>query len=113
MSKEKNKKPIAVVIGTTFAVSLLAGSVAHAAENPFSISDRSASYTIADAHGEEAGCGEGKCGDEKGKDKEGCCGDHKKKAEGSCGEGKCGDGAKKEEEGKCGEGRCGDGGGDK
>lgn len=111
MSKEKNRTPISAIIGTTFAVSLLVGSAANATENPFSLSDPSASYTVAESH-EEGSCGEGKCGDDKeakGK-KEDCCGDKKgeKKAEGSCGEGSCGDGAKKEEEGKCGEGRCGD-----
>lgn len=109
MSKEKNRKPIAVVIGTTFAVSLLAGSAVYAAENPFSLSDSRASYTVADAH-EEGGAGDG-AEDKKGKGED-CCGkkgkDGEKKAEGSCGEGSCGeDGAKKEEEGKCGEGRCG------
>jgi len=103
----KNKlSPIALALGTCFAVSLSASPVVNAADNPFAATQLSNGYMVADKA--EGKCGEGKCGDKK--DAEGKCGD-KKDAEGKCGdkkdaEGKCGD--KKDAEGKCGEGKCGD-----
>ena len=104
MSDKTKLSPLAVALGTTFAISLASSPVVNAADNPFSATDFSNGYMVA-----EGNCGEGKCGDKGGegkcgdKSEEGKCGD--KKAEGKCGEGKCGD--KKEKEGKCGEGKCG------
>ena len=100
---EKNKlNPVAAALVATFAASLSASSVIKAEENPFSTSDISSGYMIA-----EGNCGdkkeEGKCGDKK--TEEGKCG-NKMDPEGKCGEGKCGD-KRKEHEGKCGEGKCG------
>jgi uncharacterized low-complexity protein len=106
MSNKNKLNPLAVALGTTFAISLSASPIINAADNPFAATQLSSGYMVADAHG-EGKCGEAKCGDKK--EAEGKCGD--KKAEGACGdkmgeEGKCGD--KKKEEGKCGEGKCGD-----
>ena len=95
MSEKMTLKPIAVALGTTFAISLVASPIVNAAENPFSATAYESGYMVA----------EGKCGE--GKDMEGKCGEGKEKAEGKCGEGKCGEG-KKKAEGKCGEGKCGD-----
>jgi uncharacterized low-complexity protein len=94
MSNSSKLKPIAAALGTTFAVSLAMSPMANAAENPFSMSELSSGYMVADAHAAEGKCGEGKCGEGK-----------KAKAEGKCGEGKCGEGKKAEGEGKCGEGK--------
>ena len=74
MKPDKTLNPIAVALGTTFAVSLAASPVVNATPNLFNITDLGSGYMIA----EEGKCGEGKCGD-------------KKKEEGKCGEGKCGD----------------------
>ena len=86
MDKKIQLKPIAAVLGTTFAVTLGAASVANAAENPFAAEEFASGYMVADSHGE------GKCGGEKGG--EGKCGEDKggedKGGEGKCGEGKCG-----------------------
>ena len=98
MSDKNKLNPLAVALGTTFAISLSASPVVNAADNPFSATHLSNGYMVADSN--EGKCGEGKCGD---KGEEGKCGD--KEAEGKCGEGKCGE--KKEAEGKCGEGKCG------
>lgn len=96
MSDKNKLSPLAVALGTTFAISLTASPVINAADNPFAATDFSNGYMVA----------EGSCGDKK-ESHEGSCGD--KKAEGSCGdkkaEGSCGD---KKKEGKCGEGKCGD-----
>ena len=99
MSDKNKLNPLAVALGTTFAISLTASPIINAAENPFAATEFSNGYMVAE---------EGKCGDKKGE--EGKCGD-KMGEEGKCGdkmseEGKCGD--KKKEEGKCGEGKCGD-----
>jgi uncharacterized low-complexity protein len=104
MSNKNRLNPLAVALGTTFAISLSASPIVNAVDNPFSATQLTHGYMVADAH--EGKCGEGKCGD---KEAEGKCGD--KEAEGKCGdkmgeEGKCGD--KTKEEGKCGEGKCGD-----
>ena len=95
---DKNKlNPVAVVLGTTFAVSMSASPIVNAADNPFSVTHLSNGYMV--ANNAEGKCGEAKCGD-------------KKEAEGKCGEGKCGE-KRKAHEGKCGddkgaEGKCGD-----
>ncbi len=105
MLMKRTLKPIAAAIGTTFVVALAASPIANAADNPFSLTEISSGYMVADKA--EGKCGEGKCGEAKAKDT--------KEAEGKCGEGKCGgeksheakDGGKKTGEGKCGEGKCG------
>ncbi len=100
MSSKNKLNPLAIALGTTFAISLSASPILNAADNPFAATQLNNGYMVADN-------AEGKCGDKK--DGEGKCGD-KKDGEGSCGdkkaEGSCGD--KKKEEGKCGEGKCGD-----
>ncbi len=102
MSKSNQIKPVSLALGTAFALSLGSG-VASADQNPFSMTELSSGYMVADKH-------EGKCGGEKTQEQ------LKEKAmEGKCGEGK-GDGDKamektkekaKDMEGKCGEGKCG------
>ena len=103
MSKTTVMKPLSIALGAAFVASLAGTSVANAADNPFSMTELSSGYMVADS--KEGKCGEGKCGGEK-KAEEGKCGGEKKAEEGKCGEGKCG-GEKKAEEGKCGEGKCG------
>jgi uncharacterized low-complexity protein len=102
MATKKTLKPIAAAIGTTFAVSLAASPLASAEQNPFSMTQFSSGYMVAE-HGGEKDV-EGKCG-------EGKCGEGKKAEEGKCGEGKCGEGKKaggeKKADGQCGEGKCG------
>jgi uncharacterized low-complexity protein len=118
MSKKSTLKPLAAAMGAAFVTSLATAPVANAAENPFTMSELSSGYMVADSH-MEGKCGEGKCGGDKAK-KEGKCGEgkcggekamkddckDKAKKEGKCGEGKCG-GDKAKKEGKCGEGKCG------
>lgn len=73
------KSNLSLAAATTFAVSLAASPLASAADNPFTMTEHSSSYKVA----------EGNCGEKEG--------------EGKCGEGKCGEGDKKGEgEGKCG-----------
>ena len=84
-------KPIAAVLGTTFAVSLMASPIANAEQNPFEINELNNGYMQL----AEGNCGEGSCGEGKGE------------GEGSCGEGSCGEGG--DGEGSCGEGSCGEG----
>ena len=105
MSNKTVIKPLAIALGATFVTSLAGTTIANAAENPFSMTEHSGGYMVAEKA--EGKCGEGKCGEGK----------MKKEAEGKCGEGKCGEGKmKKEAEGKCGEGmakeaegKCGEG----
>jgi len=107
MSEKTTMKPLAIALGAAFITSLAGTSVANAAENPFSMSELSSGYMVAEMA--EGKCGEGKCGGDKAK-AEGKCGGDKAKAEGKCGEGKCGGDkaeAKEKAEGKCGEGKCG------
>ena len=108
MSKTTVMKPLSIALGAAFVASLAGTSVANAADNPFSMTELSSGYMVADS--KEGKCGEGKCGGEKkteeGKCGEGKCGGEKKAEEGKCGEGKCG-GEKKAKEGNCGEGKCG------
>ena len=96
MERKNKLKPLAAIVGTTFAVSLGGISVTNASEDPFALEKFEKGYMLAAGHG-EGGCGEGKCGgshDKKGS--EGKCGESKG-SEGSCGESKS-----KGEEGKCG-----------
>jgi uncharacterized low-complexity protein len=85
------------------ASGIAAGSLAHAAGNPFAMQNLNSGYLVAaaDDKAKEGKCGEGKCGANKAKAKEG-----------KCGEGKCGANKSKAKEGKCGgdkamEGKCG------
>lgn len=85
-------KPLAALIGTALAASLVSVPAANADENPFSMTQLSSGYMIAGA--------EGNCGANKTENKahEGNCGENKteKKAhEGNCGE-------KKHSDGTCG-----------
>ncbi len=95
MLKKKTLKPVAAVLGTTFAVALAASPIVNAANNPFNLTEISSGYMVADQA--EGKCGEGKCGEGKAKDK--------KESEGKSRVVK--DGDKKSGEGKCGEGKCG------
>jgi len=100
MLKKRTLKPITAALGATFVVALAASPIANAANNPFSLTEISSGYMVADKA--EGKCGEGKCGEGQAKDK--------KEAEGKCGGEKsheAKDGDKKSSEGKCGEGKCG------
>jgi uncharacterized low-complexity protein len=105
MSQKNLHKSLAIAIGAAFVSTLAASPVVNASENPFSMSQLSSGYMVAEK-GKEGKCGEGKCGGTK-------AGKEMKTGEGSCGgkkagEGKCGgDKAGKSKEGKCGEGKCG------
>ncbi len=90
MLKKRTLKPVAAALGTTFVIALTAFPVAKAADNPFSLTEISSGYMVADK-------AEGKCGEGKAKDK--------KESEGKSLDAK--DGDKKSDEGKCGEGKCG------
>ncbi len=94
------KSAVTLALGTAFAASMLAGSYAQAADNPFEMQSLKNGYQVAQA--DDAKGKEGKCGGDKKKDAK--CGGDKKK-DGKCGEGKCGGDKKKD--GKCGEGKCG------
>lgn len=100
MYEQSSLKPIAAALGTTFAVSLAISPIANAEQNPFSLTELSGGYIVADSHeGKKEGegkCGEGKCGEKR-----------DTSAEGKCGEGKCGE-KRAAHEGKCGEGKCGE-----
>lgn len=115
-----SRKPIAAALGAAFLAASVA-PLASADANPFSSQQLSGGYDLANYNShKEGGCGEGKCGAEKGEGEgkcgEGKCGEKKADAEGKCGEGKCGgekmeagehDDEKSGAEGKCGEGKCG------
>ncbi|OGT83309.1 MAG: hypothetical protein A3H91_17390 [Gammaproteobacteria bacterium RIFCSPLOWO2_02_FULL_61_13] len=108
MSRHITLRPIAAALGTTFAVSLALSPIASAEQNPFSLTELSGGYMVADSHA-EGSCGEGKKEGEAMKEGEGKCGEGKDtSAEGKCGEGKCGE-KRAAHEGKCGEGKCGEG----
>ncbi len=111
MSDRTKLNPLAVAIGTTFAVSLAASPIVNAADNPFSATGFSNGYMVAEGNCGDKKSEEGKCGDKK--KEEGKCGD-KKSEEGKCGS--KGDDMKdehgmtsdeKSKEGKCGEAKCG------
>lgn len=87
------KKYFTGITGAAFVVLLALSPVTSAESNPFTLTEFSEGFMVADGH--EGKCGDSKCGDAK-------CGDSKKAAK--CGEGKCGD---KKAAGKCGEGKCG------
>lgn len=88
MAKFNSLKPLTVGMGAALVASALASTPVNASENPFASSELPSGYLLADGH-KEGGCGEGKCGGDKGKE-EGKCGGDKGKGEGKCGEGKCG-----------------------
>ena len=109
MSKKISMKPVAVALGAVFVTSLAGTSVANAEANPFSMTELSSGYMVA-----EGDMKEGKCGESHMKEKEGKCGgsmDKSKMKEGKCGEGKMKkegmDKSKMKKDGKCGEGKCG------
>ena len=79
MFNKRNVAPIVAALGTTFAVALTAVPVTSAAQNPFSLTEFSSGYLLAEH--DEGKCGEGKCGGDPGEDPA---------DEGKCGEGKCG-----------------------
>ncbi len=66
MLKKKTLKPIMAALGTTFVVALAASPIANAADNPFSLTEISSGYMVADQ--DEGKCGEGKCGGNEDKD---------------------------------------------
>ena len=79
MSKSTSMKPLALAMGAAFVTSLAGASVANAAENPFSMTELSSGYMVAESDMKEGKCGEGKCGEGKAeKMKEGKCGGEKK-----------------------------------
>ena len=63
MSNKPILKPITATFAATFAVALVASPIASASENPFSLTEFSNGYMVAEAG--EGKCGEGKCGGEK------------------------------------------------
>ena len=70
MSKKTAIKPLTIVLGVVFTVSLANTTITNAAENPFSIKSVSGGYIML----AEGKCGEGKCGASKDKGAEGKCG---------------------------------------
>ena len=64
------KKYFTGITGALFVLLLGLSSVSNADNNPFTLTDQSEGFMVADGH--EGKCGEGKCGD-------------KTKAEGKCG----------------------------
>ncbi|MEN8130675.1 MAG: hypothetical protein ABFS45_10880 [Pseudomonadota bacterium] len=73
MSKKTTIRPLTVVLGTVFTVSMANTTAGNAAENPFSMKPLSGGYTVL----AEGKCGEGKCGAGKsgtGKSSGGKCG---------------------------------------
>ena len=66
MLKKKTLKPIMAALGTTFVVALAASPIANAADNPFSLTEISSGYMVADQ--DEGKCGEGKRGGNEDKD---------------------------------------------
>ncbi len=85
MLKKRTPKSVAAALGTTFAIALAASPITNATDNPFSLTEISSGYMVADQA--EGKCGEGKCGGEKSHEEKH---DDKKSSEGKCGEGKCG-----------------------
>ncbi len=101
------KSAVTLALGTAFAASMLAGSYARAADNPFEMQSLKNGYQV-------AGMKDGNGNEVNPKAKDAKCGGDKKK-DGKCGEGKCGGdkakegkcGGDKKKDGKCGEGKCG------
>ncbi len=81
MRKNIPVKPLVALIGSALAASLVSMPAANADENPFSMTQLSSGYMIADAEGNSG---------------------EKKEAEGNCGENK----VKEEKKKKHGEGHC-------
>jgi uncharacterized low-complexity protein len=100
MTRNNHLKRLSLVTGAALAMSVSAGASAAADVNPFGMTELSQGYQLA---GNEAKCGEGKCGGSKQKSSEAKCGEAKTKAA----EAKCGEGKAKAAESKCGEGKCG------
>lgn len=93
-----NKTKLISSLGGAIAVSLLAGPLAQATEDPFSLQKVTNATHLAEAGDKsaEGKCSDGKCGD---KMKEGGCnGSMDKMEEGKCSDGTCGD---KMKEGGC------------
>ncbi|MGB5199575.1 MAG: low-complexity protein [Sedimenticolaceae bacterium] len=106
----KPTKNVATAIGAAFAGSMLIAGGAHAAENPFGLSELAGGYAqLAGSH-VEGKCATGKCGGNAkmadGKCATGRCGGNAKMADGKCAAGSCG-GSAKMADGKCGAGKCG------
>jgi uncharacterized low-complexity protein len=106
----KKINPLSLAVGAMFATTVLS-PVAFAADNPFAMQKLSSGYQLAEADMTDkkmdGSCGEkmkdGSCGAEK---------KVTKKKDGKCGEGKCGANKKKVKEGSCGadkkkDGSCG------
>jgi len=70
MLKKSAIKPLTIVLGVVFTVSLANTTITNAAENPFSIKSVSGGYIML----AEGKCGEGKCGASNDKGAEGKCG---------------------------------------
>ena len=101
MSQKKIAKPIALAVGAALASSFALSGTANAdsIESPFALSTLNVGYMLANGEGScggdkdkekegEGACGEGSCGGDK--EGEGSCGGDKDDAEGSSGEGSCG-----------------------
>ncbi|MBI1423783.1 MAG: low-complexity protein [Gammaproteobacteria bacterium] len=95
--QSKFRKPAALAIGATFAVSMAASTLASAAgthSNPFAMSDLPSGYTQLAEKAKDGKCGEGKCSVDKKKAEkkaeEGKCGADKAKTKATPKEGKCG-----------------------
>lgn len=87
MSKQ-NLKPIAAAVGTAFIASLATASVAFADDaNPFATGALEDGQELLLAHGDEAMCGEAKCGEDTDDDSGD---DDGEGASDDGGEGKCG-----------------------
>ena len=105
-----HKKPLAVVLGSAFAVSLAAAPIVHAEQNPFALKALSSGYMVAEADAnapadtsaaddgkmKDGKCSTGKCSssmkkkkakaksEADAKAKEGNCSGEKKSKEGNC-----------------------------
>lgn len=80
-----------------------------AADNPFThFKPVNSGYDLAMSESDDAKCGAGKCGGDKGEAKCGAgkCGGDAKAKDAKCGAGKCG-GDAKAKDAKCGAGKCG------
>jgi uncharacterized low-complexity protein len=87
MYKKTSMKPLAIAMGTAVVTALAGTPAAHAADNPFAMTELSAGYMVAENTPAQMPA-EGKCGAGM-KTEEGKCGGMKM-GEGKCGEGKCG-----------------------
>lgn len=106
-----NRSSLKLATGMTVAASFAMGSLAHAADNPFSMQKLDGGYQLAQADKKADGkCGEGKCGgtrkaeEKKPADKNADAKCGAKSKDGSCGGAKAED---KKKDGKCGEAKCG------